>query len=147
MFLSTKTRYGLRAMVELASREGAGPVLIDTIAMSQEISRKYLDAIFSRLRESGLIQSQRGAKGGVMLAKPATTITVADVVRCLDGPIRLVDCGTGNKECGRALVCVTQELWKDLSLELEQRMESVTVGDLAERLKLKEQTNPLLYYI
>ena len=147
MRLSTKTRYGLRALVDLATRQGQGPILIDTIAKRQEVSRKYLDAIFGRLREAGLLRSQRGAKGGVMLARKADLVTVAEVVRALEGPIRLVDCDADGKPCNRKEFCVTHDLWRDLALMIENRMEGVTIGELAEKMVQKEAAVSAMYYI
>ena len=147
MRLSTKTRYGLRALVDLATRQGQGPILIDTIARRQEVSRKYLDAIFGRLREAGLLRSQRGAKGGVMLARNAELITVADVLRALEGPIRLVDCDTGGKACRRKDLCVTHDLWDELAGMIEQRLEQVTVGELAKQMLIKEAAGMSMYHI
>ena len=147
MRLSTKTRYGLRALVDLAARQGQGPILIDTIAQRQEVSRKYLDAIFGRLREAGLLRSQRGAKGGVMLARKAELINVAEVVRALEGPIRLVDCDSDGKPCQRKDLCVTHDLWRDLAGMIEHRLEEVTVGDLSEQMLQKEAAVSAMYHI
>ncbi|MBM4370693.1 MAG: Rrf2 family transcriptional regulator [Deltaproteobacteria bacterium] len=147
MRLSTKTRYGLRALVDLAARPGQGPVLIDAVARRQEISRKYLDAIFGRLREAGLVRSQRGAHGGVTLARDPAGISIAEVVRALDGPILLVDCRSGEAACTRGDRCVTAELWQDLSRRLERAMEEVTVGELATRLLQKEAAGSSMFHI
>lgn len=147
MRLSTKTRYGLRALVDLAAREGQGPILIESIARRQEVSRKYLDAIFGRLREAGLLRSQRGAKGGVMLARDAELITVADVVRALEGPIRLVDCDASGKPCQRKDICVTLDLWQDLAELIEKRMEEVTVSELSKQMLKKEAAGSPMYHI
>ncbi|MFH1531852.1 MAG: Rrf2 family transcriptional regulator [Pseudomonadota bacterium] len=147
MRLSTKTRYGLRAMVDLATHDGQGPILIESIARRQEVSRKYLDAIFGRLREAGLLRSQRGAKGGVMLGRKADLITVADVVRALEGPIRLVDCETGGKPCRRKEICVTHDLWIDIAELMEKKMEGVTVGELSTQMLLKEAAGSSMYHI
>lgn len=147
MRLSTKTRYGLRALVDLAARQGQGPILIESIARRQEVSRKYLDAIFGRLREAGLLRSQRGAKGGVMLGRDAELITVAEVVRALEGPIRLVDCDSGGKPCQRRDICVTHDLWRDLADLIEKHMEEVTVGELSKRMLQREAAGSSMYYI
>jgi Rrf2 family protein len=147
MRLSTKTRYGLRALVDLAARDGQGPILIESIARRQEVSRKYLDAIFGRLREAGLLLSQRGAKGGVMLGRNADLITVAEVVRALEGPIRLVDCDNGGKPCQRRDICVTHDLWKDVADLMEKRMEEVTVGQLSKQMLQREAAGSSMYYI
>ncbi len=147
MRLSTKTRYGLRALVDLAAREGQGPILIESIARRQEVSRKYLDAIFGRLREAGLLRSQRGAKGGVMLGRSADLISVAEVVRALEGPIRLVDCDAGGKACGRRDICVTHDLWRDIAEMIEKHMDGVTVGDLSKQMLQKEAAGSSMYHI
>ena len=147
MRLSTKTRYGLRALVDLAARQGQGPILIESIARRQDVSRKYLDAIFGRLREAGLLRSQRGAKGGVMLGRSAELITVADVVRALEGPIRLVDCDNGGKPCNHRDLCVTHDLWGDLAGMIETYLEGMTVGELSKRMLQKEAAGSAMYHI
>ena len=147
MQLSTKTRYGLRAMVDLSIREGQGPILIDSIARRQEVSRKYLDAIFSRLREAGLVRSQRGAKGGVMLGRPSNSITVADVVEALDGPVDLVDCGHGHDDCARRSHCATQILWLDLSRIIVDHLAARTLDQLASHQRQLDEEKSLTYHI
>ena len=100
MKLSTKIRYGTRAILELASRFGEGPIELKEIARSQEISIKYLEQVIIPLRTAGMVKSARGAKGGYSLAKPPSEICLFDVVETLEGPLYLVDCIKDSKFAG-----------------------------------------------
>ena len=110
MKLTTRGEYGLRAILDLALREGEGPVSLKSIAERQDISDHYLEQLFSSLRKAGLVKSVRGAQGGYLLGKPAEEITVGDVIRVLDGPIAPVECVSevDPEDCRRAKTCVTR---------------------------------------
>ena len=135
MKISTRTRYGLRALIDLASRQSDGPVMLRAIAESEGLSKKYLDNIFTSLRLAGLLRTIRGAHGGYLLNKDASEITVLDVVTALEGDISPVDCLDHPGLCDRSDNCVTRELWKDLRASMEQTLGSRTIQQLVDRAK------------
>jgi Rrf2 family protein len=147
MKLSTRVRYGLRALVELADSQRGSPVLLDSVARRQGISRKYLDAIFARLKAAGLVTSSRGAGGGFLMARLPSEITVLDVYTGLEGPVVLVDCKTEDRHCGRDDVCPTAEVWAALSKLMGEYMLSVTVEHLLENKRRAEEAGAMMYYI
>ena len=133
MKLSTRTRYGLRALVDLAARHAQGPVMLRIISESQGLSKKYLDNIFTALRLAGLVRTVRGARGGYLLARDPADISVAEVVEALEGDLNPVDCVEYPQTCDRALECVTRELWTELRDAMVQVLESKTLEDLVIR--------------
>ncbi|MBM4319859.1 MAG: Rrf2 family transcriptional regulator [Deltaproteobacteria bacterium] len=127
---STKGRYGLRAMMELALHHPGEPVLMSTIAERQEISRKYLHALLTSLRAAGLVRSVRGAQGGYTLGRPASQIRLREVVEALEGPLALTDCVFDSTVCNRAPGCKARKLWSDLSRTLRGHLEAMSLQDL-----------------
>jgi len=147
MKLSTKIRYGTRALLDLALHSrGSAPVPLKEIAQRQAISLYYLEHIISLLISGGMVSSARGVKGGVTLAKSAQQINLKEVVELLDGPVASVDCLVGSKTCPRSSLCATQDLWKDVGQAIDQVLKSTTLFDLAEKQKNKNRT-PDMYYI
>jgi Rrf2 family transcriptional regulator, cysteine metabolism repressor len=146
MRVSTKGRYGLRVMIELALRNGRGPVVMGEIAKSQGISRKYLHSLLTSLKSAGLVHSVRGAGGGYILAVPPEKITAGEVVKALEGPFALVDCVTDSSICNRVDNCVTREVWKEVGAAAEKVLSDVTIGQLAERQRAI-QPQDAMYYI
>jgi len=142
MKFSTKARYGLRAMVELAMNYNQGPLSVKIISERQEISEAYLEQLMSYLTRRGLAKSIRGVQGGYLLAKDPAKIKVGDVIRALEGPIVPVECV--NKldpmECGRADICVSKIVWEKVRDVLEEALDSLTLQDLHDEL-LKRQAN------
>jgi Rrf2 family protein len=138
MKLSTRARYGIRAMVELARNEGKGPMQIKVIGQHQEISIKYLEQLLAILKSGGFVRSIRGAKGGYMLAETADKIKLSDVFNCLEGPLIATECLEDNDYCPRADDCVTRELWAEVQNAVKQVLDSFTLGDLVERAKTKK---------
>ena len=132
MKISTKGRYGVRAILELSLRYGSGPVMVREISESQEISERYLEHILNTLRTSGLLISTRGAKGGYELAKPPSEITLGEIVRTLEGPLDVVSC-TGDYECKRMVKCATFNVWKEVKEKIENVLNSITLEKLAEQ--------------
>ncbi|MEW6397872.1 MAG: Rrf2 family transcriptional regulator [Bacillota bacterium] len=133
MKLSTKGRYGVKAMYELARTGRAGPLPLHVIARRQGLSQHYLEQLVGPLREAGLVRSVRGAQGGYELARPPEEITVGDVVRILEGPIAVTDCtvpGTGIEQCGRAEGCVARGVWERVSESIARVLDSITLADL-----------------
>lgn len=121
-------------MIELASRDGIGPVGAKEIAASQAIPERFLEQQITALKRAGLVNSQRGASGGCSLARTSTEITVLDVIEALDGPVMNMDCiGSGVHSCRQSAQCVVQELWLTSQLKLREHLGSVTIADLARR--------------
>jgi Rrf2 family cysteine metabolism transcriptional repressor len=138
MKLSTRARYGIRAMLELAQNEGKGPMQIKSIGQHQEISVKYLEQLLSILKSSGFVRSIRGARGGYMLAESADKIKLSDVFNCLEGPLITTECLEDNEYCSRANECVTRELWAEVQSAVKNVLDSFTLEDLVERAKTKK---------
>jgi len=130
--LSTKSRYGLRAVYDLARRYGEGPVRLKDVAESQGLSEQYLEQLFLGLRRYGLVRSVRGSRGGYMLGRPPGEITVGDVVRALEGPIAPVDCVSEEQpeDCQRADYCVARLIWARLRGAIAEVLDSVTLADM-----------------
>lgn len=134
MKLTAKEQYGLRALADLAQRYGSGPVALSEIAQAQGLSLGYLEQVAGLLRQAGLLISWRGAAGGYSLAYPPEEITIGDVVRILDGGIRLLPCLEGDRvgsaACARAADCTRQAAWGRLQGRLELALGQVTLADL-----------------
>ncbi len=133
MFLSTKARYGLRAMVELAMHYGDGALQLREVARRQGISEKYLEHLFRFLRMSGLVRSVRGASGGYILARPPGEITVLEVVEALEGVLDPVECVSNQGVCSKEDICVARDVWVGVKNVLYQYLSSITLEDLAEK--------------
>ncbi|KEH97730.1 RrF2 family transcriptional regulator [Clostridium massiliodielmoense] len=134
MKLSTKGRYGVRAMVDLAINYGETPMSIKSIAKRQNISELYLEQLFSPLRKAKLIKSIRGAQGGYVLNKDPKDISVSDIINVLEGPIEISSCvDTG--ECDNMDICPTRLLWKKIKKSIDEVTESVTLQDMANDYK------------
>jgi Rrf2 family protein len=147
MKLSTKIRYGTRAILELASRFGEGPIELKEIARSQEISIKYLEQVIIPLRTAGIVKSARGSKGGYSLAKPPSEICLFDVVETLEGPLYLVDCIKDSKLCRRSSSCVTRDIWSEVSESLHRVLKSITLDEMVRRKIEKENGDSPAYQI
>jgi len=134
MRLSTKGRYAVMAMVDLARRENEAvrAVALADIAERQEISLSYLEQLFARLRRQGLVTSARGPGGGYRLAKTAADTSIADIIRAVDEPMRATRCNGGAKGCmKRGERCLTHDLWDRLGTQIEDYLASVSLDDVA----------------
>tara|TARA_B100000214_G_scaffold308195_1_gene239518 strand:- start:204 stop:671 length:468 start_codon:yes stop_codon:yes gene_type:complete len=129
MRLTTKGRFAVTAMIDLALREEKGPVALATISDRQSISLSYLEQLFSRLRRHELVRSCRGPGGGYRLGRKSSDITVADVVYAVDEPLDVTQCG-GKKNCTDDKECMTHELWSALSRHMVDFLDSVSIYDL-----------------
>ncbi len=147
MKISTRIRYGARAMLELASHYGEGPLDLKEIARQEDISLKYLEQVINPLRAAGLVKSIRGSKGGYSLAKPPSQICLYDVVESLEGPLNLVECLHDSEVCPRTSLCVTRDIWKEVSDAISQIFYSVTLEDMVNRRKGKEGHDSAMYQI
>ncbi|MBT0665444.1 RrF2 family transcriptional regulator [Geobacter pelophilus] len=138
MRLSTKSRYGLRALFDIAYHAANRPVQIQDIARRQEISPRYLEQIFQNLKRAGLLKSKRGPQGGYLIAKPLKDVTVKDIVKATEGDLLLVDCSPGKRKrkksaCSFDGTCVTQTVWTEASSRLESLFSEISLAVLCER--------------
>jgi len=147
MKLSTKGRYGTRALLDLALRHGEGPILLKDIAQRQQISLRYLQHLLTPLVAGGIVRSTRGAKGGVLLSKSPAEIKLSEVIQLLEGPIAPVECVINPMVCSRSKLCVARDIWGELKESMKRVLESITLQDLVERQGKKEQPGPAMYYI
>lgn len=132
MVISTKGRYALRIMLDIASQSGDAPVPLHAIAERQGISFKYLEQVVSPLAKAGLVKSVRGAQGGYRLTKDPASITTGDILRAGEGNLAPVACLATDEECPRADLCVTLPYWKGLDDAITAYIDSVTLADLVE---------------
>lgn len=132
MKLSTKGRYGVTAMYDLAMHMGKGPISLKSVAERQEISEHYLEQLMGQLRKAGLVKSTRGAQGGYMLTKQPTDITVGDIVRVMEGPIAPVDCLLSEAPscCDKVGRCVTRGVWRKVGDSIAKVLDDITLADL-----------------
>ena len=145
MRLSTRSRYGVRMMADLAENFGKKPVFLKDIAKREEISEKYLSIIVIPLRGAGLIQSTRGAHGGYTLAKHPEEISVQDIFDALEGKICLVNCVQNPQECSRVGICPTRDVWSVLGEKIRETLNSVTLADLVQVRREKAENNIMSY--
>ncbi|MDO4295055.1 MAG: RrF2 family transcriptional regulator [bacterium] len=136
MKLSTKGRYGLRAILDLAVYGREQPVSIKSIAMRQEISEGYLEQLIAKLKRAELVESVRGAGGGYRLARPAEEISVGEVLCALEGDLVPVDCGALEKnECSHMKQCLTKYAWRKLHQSIQETVNHMYLSDLIEQGK------------
>ena len=139
MKISTKTRYGTRALLDLALNTNGEPVQLKDIARRQELSPSYLEHLFIPLIAAGIIRSTRGAKGGISLARDPDEIKIMQIVEALEGKIALVECLRRSGECSRSGACATQDIWEEMTSAICDILENTTLADLMERQKRKER--------
>lgn len=144
MILGTKARYAVMAMVELARYTPGTPVALSEIAGSQEITLPYLEQIFSRLKNSGLVQSVRGPGGGYMLARDAGGISIADIVEAADESLKMTRCEAHETGCMSTKTrCMTHHLWEGLEKHIHQYLGAISLADvLAGEVSKKSFKNP-----
>lgn len=147
MKLSTRGRYGVRALLDLALQQGEGLVLLKDIARRQEVSLPYLEHLITPLIAAGMVKSTRGARGGVSLLKPPSEIKLSEVVQLLEGSIAPVDCVNNPALCHRSTFCVTRDIWVEMKEAMSQVLDSTTLQDLVERQRQKGQAETGMYYI
>ena len=139
MKLSTKGRYGLRALIDLAQYSGQAPVSITSISARQDISERYLEQLMALLRKAGLIRSVRGAGGGYVLAKDMKEISVGDILRALEGNLEPVECPGLDPEgsCKSADSCVSKYVWKRINESINQTADEIMLDQLVEESRKK----------
>lgn len=136
MRLTTKGRYAVTAMLDLALHTDQGPISLADISRRQEISLSYLEQLFSRLRRAQLVTSVRGPGGGYLLAKPATQVSVAEVIDAVNESIDATRC-QGMSDCQQGSTCLTHHLWCELSEEIHGFLDGITLGSLASRHEVR----------
>ena len=147
MRVSTKGRYGTRAMLDVALHADEGLVHLRDVAERQEISKKYLEHLVARLEAEGLLRAVRGAGGGVALAKPPSDVTILDILLALEGSLGPVECVDRPEVCPRSVNCGARDLWAELGEVITEFLESVTLKDLCERQREKDRPAAFTYCI
>jgi Rrf2 family iron-sulfur cluster assembly transcriptional regulator len=137
MKLSTKGRYAVTAMMDIALHEKVGPVTLADISQCQGISLSYLEQLFSKLRNDGLVKGVRGPGGGYRLAKPANQISVADIIDSVDEKLDLTKCG-GKGNCNNGQKCLTHKLWYDLTCDLHHFLGGIKLDQYVNRPRISE---------
>ena len=138
MRISTRTRYGLRFMIDLAQSGGEhSSVSLQDVARRQGISRKYLWQVVTPLRGAGLVNATRGAGGGYILTRPIESITLRDIFVALEGDCALMDCSVA-AACPRAADCVAREVWGEVGGAIDSAMATITLAELVSRARAKE---------
>lgn len=132
MKLSTRCRYGIHAMFDLAQNIGNGPQAIREISVRQIVPEQYLEQIVGVLRREGFVMSVRGAQGGYMLSKPPEEITIGQLLRLLEGPVLMADCIEDADACVRSGQCPSRLVWERLTQCINDVLDSVTLADMLE---------------
>ncbi len=141
MRLTTKGRFAVTAMIDLALRGDEGPVALASVSDRQKISLSYLEQLFGKLRRHKLVDSVRGPGGGYCIARPLSQVTVADIIRAVDEPLDATQCG-GRENCHDEHRCMTHDLWSTLNSKMYEYLSSVSLADLVERQKHKQAAAP-----
>ena len=144
--MSTKGRYGLRVLLDVAMHQNKGPVILRDIAKRQAISEKYLWQVINPLKGAGLVTSSRGSSGGYVLAKEPGKITLLDIVSILEGPVIMVDCVDKPRTCDRSNACVAREAWRRVEDALKKSMSEITLRELID-MQNDCETNSTASYI
>jgi len=141
MKLSTRTRYGMRAIIELAESNRKGPLQLKVIAQHQDISAKYLEQLMVMLKSAGFVRSIRGSRGGYVLAKAPNQIKLSDVFHCLEGPVTTVECIENKNYCQRAADCAARQIWTQVQEAIEGVLQSITLQDVVDMAKGSKASN------
>ena len=138
MRLTTKGRFAVTAMIDLALRQGKGPVTLSGISQRQAISLSYLEQLFGKLRRHEIVESIRGPGGGYSLARKADKVTVADIIIAVDEPLDATQCG-GKENCHGDEKCITHDLWANLNAHIFDYLGAVTLKQLVDEQHAKQQ--------
>jgi Rrf2 family transcriptional regulator, cysteine metabolism repressor len=149
MKLSTKGRYGVKAMLDLALHNSEGQIALKSIAERQELSENYLEQLFATLRKAGLVNSMRGSQGGYNLADSPENISVGSILRALEGSLAPVECvlESDPTSCNRSDRCVTRLLWTKIRDSVNQVVDSISLQDLVEDYKKTNIREDIDYFI
>jgi len=139
MKLSTRSRYGTRLLLDMAQHYDQGPIQLGEIAKRQEISLKYLEQIIIPLKKANYVLSVRGPKGGHFLARPPEDITLGEIVALLEEGPSLVECSEHAEVCQRSNICPTRLIWKEVAQAMFDKLDAITLADLAERARAGAQ--------
>ena len=141
MRLTTKGRFAVTAMIDLAMRQHNGPVTLAGISQRQKISLSYLEQLFGKLRRHELVESTRGPGGGYTLARPMRDVSVADIIFAVDEPLDATSCG-GKENCHDDGPCMTHELWTNLNKKMIEFLDGVTLQELVDQQRSRETKAP-----
>ncbi len=147
MKLSTRGRYGTKVLLDLAMYQGAGPVSLKDISQRQQIPLHYLEHLIAPLITGGIIRSSRGAKGGISLVKTPAEVRLSEVIPLLEGSIAPAECVANPELCDNAASCVTRDVWREMESAMTGVLEGITLQNLADRQRSKEQPKEKMYYI
>lgn len=143
MKISTKGRYGIRALIDLVVNSECGSVTLKAISERQEISERYLEQIFSLLRKSGLIIGRKGAQGGYILSKNPNEITVGEVLRALEGESLLIDINEDEENCMERFV--NKIIWSEINKNINDYFDSITLECIVD--EYRKEKEEIIYYI
>jgi Rrf2 family protein len=149
MKLSTRSRYGTRALIDIALNANGKPVLLRDVARRQEISTMYLEHLITPLISAGIVRSTRGAKGGVWLARVPRDVKLTEVIQLLEGSLAPVECVDDLNYCPRYESCVTREIWVEMKRVMNDVLGATTLEDLVERQRQRQRdsSDTCMYYI
>ncbi len=136
MQFSTRSRYAVRALVELATSYGKGPVKLKDVSASQNISLKYLEQVMSPLRLNGYVKTVKGSQGGYLLARVPAEISILEIVQCVEGSLSVVDCVDNPEVCERMHLCATRNIWVGLKEAIHRELSNISLAELAEKQSL-----------
>ena len=145
--LSTRARYGTRALLDLALHWGNEPVQLKDIALRQNISLHYLEHLIAPLVGAGILRSTRGVRGGVQLIRHPRETKLSEIIQLLEGSITPAECVENPESCPRSSLCTTRDVWSDMKKAMDEVLESTTLQDLVERQRKKEQHEDVMYYV
>ena len=143
MKISTKGRYGLRILIDLATHDPGKPRLIRDIAQSQQISEKYISRLVINLRRAKLIRSVRGINGGFHLAKAPEQITLLEILETMEGPLSVVDCVRSPEKCKRQTLCPARTIWQELNEGIRELTKKITLDDILNAYRRQNAENGL----
>ena len=135
MVVSTKGRYGLRVLLDVALHQSKGPVTLADISRRQGISQKYLWQVLNPLKGAGLLSATRGARGGYVLTRTPASVTMKEIITILEGPIALAACASGARGCERRSECAASEVWAEIEDKLNEVLGSITLKTIVQRSK------------
>jgi Rrf2 family protein len=141
MKLSTRTRYAVRAIIELAQNDSNKPLQLKIIAQRQDISVKYLEQLMAVLRSAGFVRSIRGSKGGYVLAKAPNQIKLNDVLHRLEGTVATVECVEHEDYCSRSADCAARYLWMQVEQAIDKVLGAITLQDLVDKANEEKKLN------
>ena len=146
MRISTRARYGLRLMVEIALNYKKGPILLKDISKNIDVSEKYLSQIIIPLKGKGLVNTYSGAHSGYILSRPPSEIKLKEIVEILEGDLSLIDCVNNPSVCDRVSTCVTRDIWTEIGDKISEVLSSYTLGDLV-KMCMERKDDRMMYSI